>query len=76
MYCRCDLQGLQELPNIDKPSVCFVIYKIISPEMKSFLQHLRTISVIGIVGGSDKAKQEEQMGGGAGREMGNAAWDV
>ena len=34
--------------------------------MKTFLQELRKIAVIGIVGGSDKPKQEEQMGGGAG----------
>ena len=37
---------------------------MIKPEMKEFLQELRKKVVIGIVGGSDKAKQEEQMGGG------------
>ena len=34
--------------------------------MKSFLQELRKKCVIGIVGGSDLPKQEEQMGGGSG----------
>ena len=31
--------------------------------MKSFLFELKKKVVIGIVGGSDKGKQEEQMGG-------------
>ena len=45
-------------------SLCtFSMIKVIKPEMKQFLQDLRKIATIGIVGGSDKAKQEEQMGG-------------
>ncbi|XP_041379760.1 LOW QUALITY PROTEIN: phosphomannomutase-like [Gigantopelta aegis] len=37
--------------------------QVITPEMKSFLLELKKKVVIGIVGGSDKGKQEEQMGG-------------
>ncbi|XP_003383285.1 PREDICTED: phosphomannomutase-like [Amphimedon queenslandica] len=36
---------------------------VIKPEMKAYLAELRKRVVIGVVGGSDKAKQEEQMGG-------------
>jgi phosphomannomutase len=36
---------------------------MIKPEMKSFLQEMKKTIMIGIVGGSDKVKQEEQMGG-------------
>lgn len=37
--------------------------QVITSEMKSFLLELKKKVVIGIVGGSDKGKQEEQMGG-------------
>ncbi|EEC18634.1 phosphomannomutase [Ixodes scapularis] len=37
--------------------------QVITPEMSSFLQRLRAQVVVGIVGGSDLGKIEEQMGG-------------
>ena len=39
------------------------LLQVIKPEMKAYLAELRKRIVIGVVGGSDKAKQEEQMGG-------------
>ena len=34
----------------------------ITPEMKAFMQTVRQRAVVGIVGGSDVAKQAEQLG--------------
>src|SRR6185312_12834937 len=36
--------------------------QVITPEMKKFFDHLRTIHRVGIVGGSDLSKQVEQIG--------------
>ena len=44
-------------------SLSLSFLKVIKPEMKAYLAELRKRVVIGVVGGSDKAKQEEQMGG-------------
>ena len=38
--------------------------QIIKPEMKVFLGDLKKKAVLGIVGGSNYEKMEEQMGGG------------
>ena len=43
---------------------------MITPEMKEFLLHLKEKAVIGIVGGSDLVKMEEQMGGDGGEGEG------
>ena len=40
--------------------------QVITPDMKEFLLHLKEKVVIGIVGGSDLVKMEEQMGGDGG----------
>jgi hypothetical protein len=37
--------------------------QVIKPEMKAFLAELKKKAVLGIVGGSDYPKMEEQMGG-------------
>lgn len=42
--------------------------KVIKPEMKEYLQLLKKKVMIGIVGGSDMAKQVEQMGGDDGED--------
>jgi len=43
--------------------VAMVHLKVITPEMKEFLLNLKKKVVIGIVGGSDYDKMQEQMGG-------------
>lgn len=45
------------------PPPSLSLLQVIKPEMKAYLAELRKRIVIGVVGGSDKAKQEEQMGG-------------
>ena len=43
--------------------------KVISPDMKSFLiEHLKKKAVVALVGGSDLAKMQEQMGGDDGEQ--------
>lgn len=53
--------------------MCYVIFnpcipQVITPDMKEFLLRLKEKAVIGIVGGSDLPKMEEQMGGDGGEE--------
>lgn len=43
--------------------------QVITPEMKEFLLRLKEKVVIGIVGGSDLVKMEEQMGGDGGEAV-------
>ena len=43
--------------------VAMVWLQVITPEMKEFLLDLKKKVVIGIVGGSDYDKMQEQMGG-------------
>ena len=43
------------------------LLQVISPEMKTFLQKLKEKVVVGIVGGSDLPKMQEQMGGDDGK---------
>ena len=54
--------SLSSLP-LSPPSLSLFLLQVIKPEMKAYLAELRKRIVIGVVGGSDKAKQEEQMGG-------------
>ena len=55
--------------------------QVITPEMKEFLLRLKEKVVIGIVGGSDLVKMEEQMGGDGGEAVsregvrGEGEWD-
>jgi phosphomannomutase len=42
---------------------------VIKPEMKAFLAELKKKAVLGIVGGSDYPKMEEQMGGAGFKDM-------
>ena len=44
--------------------------QVITPDMKEFILRLKEKAVIGIVGGSDLPKMEEQMGGDGGEEKG------
>jgi len=44
--------------------------QVITPDMKEFLLRLKEKAVIGIVGGSDLPKMEEQMGGDGGEGKG------
>lgn len=52
--CLFDVDGTLTVPRA-----------VISPEMESFMQRLRKKVVIGLVGGSDLEKIQEQMAGGA-----------
>ena len=40
-----------------------LVVQVIKPEMKAFLAELKKKAVLGVVGGSDYDKMEEQMGG-------------
>ena len=44
--------------------------QVITPDMKEFILRLKEKAVIGIVGGSDLPKMEEQMGGDGGEGKG------
>ena len=44
-------------------------FKVITPSMKEFLLEIKKRAVIGIVGGSDLVKMQEQMGAGDGEEL-------
>ena len=41
-------------------SVC--VMKVILPEMRNFLEELKSVATVGVVGGSDFEKQKEQLG--------------
>ena len=66
--------SLSSLP-LSPPSLSLFLLQVIKPEMKAYLAELRKRIVIGVVGGSDKAKQEEQMGG-DGRKFNNVPQHV
>ena len=40
-----------------------LLWQVITPEMKEFILNIKKKVVIGIVGGSDYDKMQEQMGG-------------
>lgn len=44
-------------------SIKLLHLQVIKPEMKAFLAELKKRAVLGVVGGSDYEKMEEQMGG-------------
>jgi hypothetical protein len=46
--------------------MCSHLIQVITNEMKEFLSRLQTKVDIGMVGGSDYAKAQEQLGGGEG----------
>ena len=47
--------------------VAMIFVQVITPEMKQFMLDLKKKVVIGIVGGSDYDKMQEQMGGDDGK---------
>ena len=50
-------------------SKCSFVSKVISQSMKDFLLEVKKRAVIGIVGGSDLVKMQEQMGAGDGENI-------
>ena len=58
------------LPSLLLPLLSLPSPQVITSEMKEFVLHLKEKAVIGIVGGSDLVKMEEQMGGDGGEGEG------
>lgn len=68
--CPAKLALDVSLPPSSLPSFSLPSPQVITSEMKEFLLHLKEKAVIGIVGGSDLVKMEEQMGGDGGEGEG------
>ena len=62
-YCKSFSAGLK----IKLNSVFASFVKVITPEMKEFMAELRKKVTVGLVGGSDLVKIQEQMGGSDGK---------
>ena len=63
MVCKGEvLSAGMQLGDIGIVLFCACV-QVIKPEMKAFLAELKKKAVLGIVGGSDYPKMEEQMGG-------------
>ena len=57
-----DGQAVRKLVLFDVDGTLTAARKLVTPEMKAFLYELRRKVAVGVVGGSDLIKQQEQLG--------------